>query len=97
MLPRAMTAQPDAYTASHIHEPDFASASGPMPPPPAPGELPRRRHRIVDGDSLATIALRYLGDASRGEEIARLNRDIIHDTYLLPVGREIVIPVGESP
>jgi nucleoid-associated protein YgaU len=76
-------------TASRIHEPDFTA---PVAPPLPPRAQVRRKHRIADGDSLATIALRYLGDQSRGEEIAALNRDVILNPSLLPVGREIVIP-----
>lgn len=79
--------------ASRIHEPDFAAAL----PSAAPKPQPTRKHRIVDGDSLPLIALRYLGDKERAGEIADLNRDVINDLRLLPVGREIVIPsAGED-
>lgn len=94
MLPHVpITSRNHRNAAVHIHEPDFTSPP-PAPPPVRPVE--RRRHRIVDGDSLSKLALRYLGDSSRGEEIARLNRDLIKDVNLLPIGREIVLPAPES-
>jgi nucleoid-associated protein YgaU len=55
-----------------------------------------RKHRIADGDSLELIALRYLGDKERANEIAALNRDVFSDPALLPVGREIAIPGEDS-
>jgi nucleoid-associated protein YgaU len=80
--------------AARIGVPDF---NVPVPAAVRPVELPRRKHRIVDGDSLSLLALRYLGDSSRAEEIARLNRDVLRDPNLLPVGREILIPAEDSP
>lgn len=81
--------------ASRIYEPDFtAPLDSPKATPPA--RQATRKHRIVDGDSLPLIALRYLGDQERASEIAELNRDVINDLRLLPVGREIVIPVLEQ-
>jgi nucleoid-associated protein YgaU len=55
-----------------------------------------RKHRIADGDSLELLALRYLGDKARANEIAALNRDVLSDPSLLPIGREITIPGEES-
>lgn len=51
-----------------------------------------REHRIVDGDSLERLAQRYLGDASRAEEIFELNRDRLRDPNILPVGKRLRIP-----
>jgi nucleoid-associated protein YgaU len=90
-LPRVPLAAVASDAASHILEPDFTS---PVPTPSPPIALPPRRHRIVDGDSLSLLALRYLGDRSRSDEIAQLNRDVIRDVNLLPVGREILIPAN---
>jgi hypothetical protein len=42
------------------------------------------------------LALRYLGDKQRAEEIAALNRDVFSDPSLLPVGREILIPGDDA-
>jgi hypothetical protein len=53
---------------------------------------PPRLHRIVDGDTLASIASRYWGDVSRADELFAANRDVLSDPELLPVGREIRIP-----
>ncbi len=55
-------------------------------------EFPERYHVIVNGDTLARIAQRYLGDARRGEIILRWNREIIRDPSRLPLGKKIRIP-----
>ncbi|MFP6665904.1 MAG: LysM peptidoglycan-binding domain-containing protein [Pirellulales bacterium] len=51
-----------------------------------------RTHTIVNGDTLARIAQRYLGTRSRDSEIYELNRDLISDSDVLPIGRTIRIP-----
>ena len=61
-------------------------------PLPTPADPTARTHRIVDGDSLAALAERYLGSASRAGEIFRANRDVLLDPQLLPIGVELKIP-----
>lgn len=82
------------HSASRIYEPDFSPQA---PAPPRVVSRPAtRKHRISDGDSLELLALRYLGDKDRASEIAALNRDVLSDPALLPIGREIAIPGDES-
>ena len=50
-----------------------------------------RTHVIVDGDSLAKLAGRYLDDPHRSGEIYELNRGVLTDPELLPIGTELVI------
>lgn len=57
-----------------------------------PGSEPLRRHRVVDGDTLARLAGRYLGDSSRAGEIYQANREALATPEVLPLGIEIVIP-----
>ena len=69
--------------------------------PPAPSEVqpePRRRravqtHTIVDGDSLSSIAARYLGTPERYLEIYDANRERLPAPDLLPLGVRLLIPV----
>jgi nucleoid-associated protein YgaU len=56
-----------------------------------------RDHRIVDGDTLDGLAERYLGKASRAEEIFELNRDLLRDPNILPVGKRLRIPDRGDP
>ena len=56
-----------------------------------------QEHRIVDGDTLERLALRYLGDGLRAEEIYELNRDRLRDPNILPVGRRLRIPQRREP
>jgi nucleoid-associated protein YgaU len=80
--------------ASRILEPDFSQVA-PSTPPVVTRPV-WRKHRIADGDSLELLALRYLGDKARANEIAALNRDVLSDPSLLPIGRELTIPGEES-
>jgi hypothetical protein len=49
-------------------------------------------HVVVDGDSLAKLAGRYLDDPRRSQEIFELNRAVLSDPELLPIGVELQIP-----
>jgi hypothetical protein len=51
-----------------------------------------RTHIIVDGDSLQKLAGRYLDNPSRSVEIFELNRELLSDPDLLPIGAELKIP-----
>jgi phage tail protein X len=51
-----------------------------------------RRHRIIDGDTLAKLARKYLGDSSRAGEIYFANRELLATPEVLPLGVEIAIP-----
>jgi nucleoid-associated protein YgaU len=55
-----------------------------------------RTHIVVDGDSLAKLAGRYLDDPHRADEIYQLNRDLLSDPELLPIGVELTIPARAS-
>jgi nucleoid-associated protein YgaU len=91
MLPHSLAASaaPAREAASHLHPPELNSATSTRPVAQA---IEYRKHRIVDGDSLRVIALRYFDDESRAQEIAEINRNAIPNPALLPVGREILIP-----
>ncbi len=57
------------------------------------GEQPEpRRHTVVSGDSLAGIARRYYGDATKFDTIYEANRDTIERPSLIRVGQVILIP-----
>ena len=70
-------------------------ASGNVEKLPKVGRPARKiTHRIVDGDSLADLAERYLGSASRASEIFDANRDVLISPQLLPIGAELKMPVA---
>ena len=60
------------------------------------GEPRQRRHFITDGDTLESLARRFLGDSSRWREIRDLNRDVITADDILPIGKELRIPPKEN-
>jgi nucleoid-associated protein YgaU len=74
-----------------------ATAIAPPPFPPVENLDEPRSHIIIDGDSLAKLAGRYLDDPHRGDEIYELNRHLLQDPELLPIGAEIEIPTRNNP
>lgn len=54
-------------------------------------------HHVADGDTLADLAKRYLRDPSRANEIYELNRALIPDPELLPIGVELRLPRRNPP
>jgi hypothetical protein len=51
-----------------------------------------RTHIVVDGDSLAKLADRYLDDPQLANDIYELNRGVLTSPDLLPIGVELRIP-----
>jgi nucleoid-associated protein YgaU len=64
----------------------------PLPPAQITLESHSRLHIVVDGDSLAKLAERYLDDAQRASEIYELNRHVLSHPDVLPIGAELTIP-----
>ena len=56
----------------------------------------QRLHRIVDGDTLQSLAARYLGSEDRAMEIFEANRDPLSSPKVLPIGKLLKIPPRES-
>lgn len=50
-----------------------------------------RLHRIVDGDTLESLAEKYLGDAERWREILDQNKSLLTSRDLLPIGDNLRI------
>ena len=73
---------------------DDRFAAGSNVPGPSYSEV--RRHRIVDGDTLSGLAVKYLGSADRYRDIYEFNRDILSSPELLPIGTELKIPAATS-
>ena len=78
--------------------PPFSQVSDPAPPAlaAAPSGDERRIHVVHQGDSLDRLAARYLGDEARALEIFDLNRDVLENPHLLPIGAELRIPGAAS-
>jgi phage tail protein X len=95
MSPSRPPALPDRYRPLFKPGADGVEGSGPVLPAaeslPSPARAPRR-HTIHDGDTLESLAARYLGDAQRAGEILEANRSVLADAQLLPIGVTIVIP-----
>jgi nucleoid-associated protein YgaU len=76
-------------------EPTFETGDATPPPPPVepdtePVEPAQRTHTIRKGDTLWSIAVKYLGDGQRYPEIVKLNGGL--DPRKLRVGQVIKLP-----
>jgi nucleoid-associated protein YgaU len=64
-----------------------------MPAQPAPAmPVAPRWHRVQEGESLMSIAVRYYGDAGQVSFLYRANRDRILGPHRVPVGTVLLIP-----
>ena len=90
-------ALPDQYHP--LFKPNLmASGAGHVVAPGSP-QLPRKppkKHTIHDGDTLESLAVRYLGRRRRAAEILEGNRDVLKDPQLLPIGVVITIPPADE-
>jgi phage tail protein X len=59
--------------------------------------LHERTHKIVDGDTLAKLAQRFLGSADRAREIYEANKYLLPGPEILPIGVELTIPPRRNP
>lgn len=87
----------DGSVGTHRLSPEVFQDLAEQPVESEPESPKPIRYKIVDGDTLRTIAKRYLGDPERFMEIFEANRDWLRSPGVLPIGTELVIPVGEPP
>jgi phage tail protein X len=91
-LPPAFTTTPPLASTERATESSDRESTVPVVPAASARDT-LHRHKIADGDTLATLAERYYGDAERSREIFEANREILSSPAVLPIGVEIVIPV----
>ncbi len=85
----------DPDTPLEPADPPNLSRSYPFLPGLRAAEIPARRgmwHVIEDGDTLESLAERYLGSAGRADELYEANRELLPRPDVLPIGVELVIP-----
>ncbi|EAQ81256.1 hypothetical protein DSM3645_22731 [Blastopirellula marina DSM 3645] len=87
IMPPAEMRQTQQPPSSHVAH---------APPQSLAPAQPRRRHRLVDGDTLPKLAERYLGRADLDWAIFEANRDVLSDPQLLPLKVEIDIPAASE-
>ncbi|HZU36132.1 MAG TPA: LysM peptidoglycan-binding domain-containing protein [Gemmataceae bacterium] len=60
------------------------------------GSTSGRRHKVEEGDTLTSLAERYLGDGDRSNEIFDANKNVLQAADDLPVGTELIIPESDK-
>lgn len=70
----------------------IAASAEPAPLERQPIATAYTQHVVTDGDTLHTIAERYLGDGARAQELFELNRDRLDHPDVLPIGMVIRTP-----
>lgn len=74
--------------------PIVSSAQAPTPSTaPARAQAPRT-HVVSEGETLWSLASRYLGDGHRWEEIVAVNRGVVSSARRLTAGTRLVLPAG---
>ena len=107
VLKQVSSAQPQEVRQDDLQVPpqlasSFESFAGTVPvaveatEPLSKRDEPERRHRIADGDTLETIAERYLGKRSEWRSIYAHNDGVLTDPAVLPIGKEIKIPAAAA-
>lgn len=70
----------------------WGTAIRPAFPNAARADDGQRTHKIVDGDTLQSLAARYLGSEDRCLEIYEANRELLSSPEVLPIGSVLKIP-----
>lgn len=94
-IPGESTTERTAQAATQNVPAVFIEPDRPTDPPPeswAADEQTERTHIVVDGDSLPKLAERYLDDRRRAWEIFAINRDVLSNPQLLPIGVVLKLP-----
>ena len=97
-VPATIVATPATTTAFAMPANSAREFREQTPSPQASEEADEARtHIVADGDSLEKLASLYLNDPQRGKEIYELNRGLLSDPNLLPIGAELKIPERAGP
>jgi nucleoid-associated protein YgaU len=91
-LPLSVTAAKALADENAATTPSTATSN-----PLLPTETAERVHVVHPGDSLERLAKRYLGDEGRALELFDLNRQVLENPHLLPIGAELRLPTGPAP
>ena len=80
----------DGLAANHAAA--VAAEEEPTRPDTAPTPSAGRRHTVVKGDTLFSLAQKYYGNRSRWRDIYAANRDVMPNENALRLGMELRIP-----
>lgn len=87
-----VTTPPGDLAAPAIADPPQAPTGLQPTTDGVPPKPETRIHVVHNGDTLERLAKRYLGNESRALEIFDMNRDLLTNPHLLPIGAELRLP-----
>lgn len=91
--PVSLAPEPAATTPSPVQAtPAPAQPIRAQPTKPGAASTTARRHVVVKGDTLFSLAQKYYGNRSRWRDIYAANRDVLPSENSLQLGMEIKIP-----
>lgn len=91
--PVSLAPEPAAATPSPVQAtPAPAQPIRAQPTKPGAASTTARRHVVVKGDTLFSLAQKYYGNRSRWRDIYAANRDVLPSENSLQLGMEIKIP-----
>ena len=91
--PVDLAAPPPEMSASFPNEPLSAASARLLNEGTSEHAHPARRtHRVLDGDTLESLATRFFNDPARAKDILSANEAAIANPDLLPIGVELLIP-----
>lgn len=91
--PVSLAPEPAATTPSPVQgTPAPAQPIRAQPTKPGAASIAGRRHVVVKGDTLFSLAQKYYGNRSRWRDIYAANRDVLPSENSLQLGMEIKIP-----
>jgi len=85
------TGSPAGSSSGLAADADMVAIDRP-PPQPVPTVKEPIRHRIADGDTLASLARKYWGATDQFLAIYQANKSVLSNPDLLPIGKELIIP-----
>ncbi len=87
------TKRTDAVAPPEIDKTYPGARVAPFPEAPPPRHECRwKTHTVIDGDSLASLAKKYLGDEQKAVTLLGVNRDVLNSPDILPIGAKLRIP-----
>lgn len=93
-IPSSYKKNPEQATATESVGTHLEETAGPMKNT-RPYISHQKKHKIADGDTLESISVKYYYKPDMAQQIYELNRDVLSNPEVLPLGKTLVLPDKE--